>query len=232
MSMWSVLNIIQALTVVHTTLWTAQYVETYAVTRMCQVLCVYSESTCLFLTQIHRRSVWILPCWTVMARGDRRGSLWRSSVSQTEARRFQLGGLLTWRNMDKGMHGGGKSNKSMSDWTNRDGCAWVFEGSCSSVIFQLVWQWVWIQCQRAALQTNINRLWLYAHFVFCLTVVNQCTVKAWIFLTAEQNAAKKKGINLTFTPNALTSFALCPTHARTGKKMQPCFPLRELLNVC
>lgn len=49
---------------------------------------------------------------------------------------------------------------------------------------------------------NINRDWLSAHFFFCLIVVTQCTVKAWIFLTPEQNAAKKKGTHLPSLPHA------------------------------
>lgn len=46
-------------------------------------------------------------------------------------------------------------------------------------------------------------------FVSCLTVVNQCTVKAWIFPTAVQNAAKKKG---TQPPSSLLPPPPRPPH--------------------
>lgn len=59
---------------------------------------------------------------------------------------------------------------------------------------------------------TINRDWRSARFVSCLTVVNQCTVKAWIFLTPVQNAAKKKGILATHT--FTSSRSVSHPHAR------------------
>lgn len=72
-------------------------------------------------------------------------------------------------------------------------------------------------CRRARLwTTNTHRDWRSARFVSCLTVVNQCTVKAWIFLMPVQNAAKKKGIHLPFSP----PLALCLTPPVPGGRPQ------------
>lgn len=70
--------------------------------------------------------------------------------------------------------------------------------------------------------------WCSAHFVSCLTVVNQCTVKAWIFPMPVQNAAKKKGIHLPFSPPLALCLALLArgdVHSR--RKMQRCFQLKD-----
>lgn len=84
-----------------------------------QVYCVDSESICLArFTQILQGSGLTLRCWTDMARGDQRGSPWRSSVSQMEAHLYQPGGLLTWHSMDRGTLGGEKKKlkKSIKFW--------------------------------------------------------------------------------------------------------------------
>lgn len=69
-------------------------------------------------------------------------------------------------------------------------------------------------------------------FVSCLTVVNQCTVKAWIFPTAVQNAAKKKGTQPTARPLARPPVSLHPPHPRSVSKMQRCCSVRGGAHLC
>lgn len=148
----------------------------------------------MFLPQIPQRRGWTPPCWTVTARGDRRGSPWRSSVWQTGAPQYRPGGLSTWRSMDRGRRGGerpgGRGKKSVI-------C--LCGGTYFSVWSLFIWVGdvpaLWHSCRsdsESACDWSTN--WCCDCFVSCLTVVNQCTVKAWIFLMPVQNAAKKKGI--------------------------------------
>lgn len=92
-------------------------------------------------------------------------------------------------------------------------------GARSPVVFQQVWQ-LW--CQQVRLWTDINRDWCSARFVSCLTVVNQCTVKAWIFLMPVQNAAKKKGIPLPLTTHATLLLSVSPSCKETSMAGERC----------
>lgn len=57
-----------------------------------------------------------------------------------------------------------------------------------------------VRASRSVVNTRLT----LAGFLSCLIVVNQCTVKAWKFLTPVQNAARKKGIlSISSPPPAL-----------------------------
>lgn len=100
-----------------------------------QVRCVHSQSMCLAcLAQIPQGSGWTHPCWTVMARGDQRGSPWRSSVSQTAAHLYRPGGLSTWHSMDRGTHGGEKKGLQLLKWI------WRWTYLCGVCVFAYVWR--------------------------------------------------------------------------------------------
>lgn len=78
----------------------------------------------------------------------------------------------------------------------------VCVANLSPTVCQKVWRWVRLSCQQPTVWTSIDRDWLCARFVFCFTVVNLCTLKAWIFLMPVQNATKKEGIHLSLTLHA------------------------------
>lgn len=180
-------------------------------TQRCQVPCVYSELICLIVLLRSSQEAGGLshvePSWQEETREEVHGSPQRHrrriTCTGQEGNRHDTTWTKVW------VYGKKICFDKSIIWLNWDRyscvCLCVCGGSYSPVVFQQLWQPAWFWCQQATLWTNVNRDWLSAHFFSCLTVVNQCTVKAWIFLTPVQNATKKKGIHLPVTPLAFTS---------------------------